>query len=378
MAKGLFTQGMCVLLREPMSTQEIQQLISGFEVVGVQEPVDDTLSTETLVLELDPKSTNGRILVTTCDSPWQDKMADADELPELFVAWSLGQLGPLTYPGCLERAIEHCHGWEDCDAIVGGHKAHLRILVSYVLGNEDDDGESFGSPDDDLPMFPQDYDPVGEMQQMMRVVSMLVGSSKSLAYFNPGGEVLQNADMLREKLNRAWSMETPPVDAWCNVRFFKSSDDWIVLDTVGNEQFDTPDVELICKADDFALDDLHNFLIKATHYLIDGGYEVVDGDTTDGPGGGVWRAMDCAESLSEPPRETIRWRPDDDSQPPAELVYRGEEFDIDELTLDETLGFDPEEYTDNQGTFDPPAGFTPDEFDDSDLDDDLDDQDIPF
>ena len=50
MAKGLFTQGMCVLMRKPVSIDEVQARLSAFELVGRHESPEDEESPETLVL----------------------------------------------------------------------------------------------------------------------------------------------------------------------------------------------------------------------------------------------------------------------------------------------------------------------------------------
>ena len=65
MAKGLFTQGMCVLLREPISTEELQQRLEGFTFLGRHENSDDDDAPETLVYEYLPKA-NGHLLCHPC------------------------------------------------------------------------------------------------------------------------------------------------------------------------------------------------------------------------------------------------------------------------------------------------------------------------
>ena len=41
MAKGLFTQGMCVLLRRAVEIAEIEQQLKRFDLVGRHESMDD-------------------------------------------------------------------------------------------------------------------------------------------------------------------------------------------------------------------------------------------------------------------------------------------------------------------------------------------------
>lgn len=363
MAKGLFTQGVCVLLREPMSLAEVRKRLLGFDFVGIHEAAEDPHSPETLVLKYEQDST-AHLLITPSNAPWPDNMGDPDESPELFVAWSLGQLGPLAFPGCLERAAEQCSDWDDAQALSQGHTAHVRVLVSYVLGVDEDED---AAEDEDMPLLPEDYDPVSELNHTMRAVSMLMESPQAICYFNPGGEVLRDQDGLRKGLNQAWSHDVPPLDIWANIRVFRAEEGWVVLDTVGNEQLDLPDIEVICEDDRYELTDLRHFLRSATLYMLSGEHEVEDEDTTDGPGGATWRALECTDSLSDPPRPTIRWMPEDGTTPPEHLLYRGEPgIDMDdELLLDGDLESGEER-------LEPPF-----EFDDSELDDDLDDPDNP-
>ncbi|GAA4463069.1 DUF4261 domain-containing protein [Novipirellula rosea] len=332
MAKGLFTQGMCVLLREPVSIAELEERLKCFELVGRHESIEDDDAPETLVMKY-REDVGGHLLVTPSRSTWPDDMGDPDESPERFVAWSLGQFGPLAFPGCLQRATEQTWGWEDGSSAVKEHTAHIRILISYVLGVEETGGEE----DEDIPLVPEDYDPVHEMQFITRAVTELLQLPQAICYFNPGGEVLRDETGLRQGLNYAWSHELPPLDMWTNVRIFKADDAWTLMDTVGNGQLDLPDLEAVYQADKFEPADIERFLRNASLYMLTSDEEVEDGDTADGPGDLTWQALECEEALSDPPRPTIRWIPQDGGEPPEEFLDRGQaedEFDEDELDED--------------------------------------------
>ena len=54
MAKGLFTQGMCVLLREPLRIEDIQECLQSLAFQGLQEPISEDDALETLVYEYPP------------------------------------------------------------------------------------------------------------------------------------------------------------------------------------------------------------------------------------------------------------------------------------------------------------------------------------
>jgi hypothetical protein len=331
MAKGLFTQGVCVLFRKPVSAAALQETLKDFHCVGQHESMDDDDAPQTLVYDYLPHE-NGHLLVTPASAPWPDDMGDPDESPERFVAWSLGQYAPLAFPGCLERASEQSWGWDDGEDIAKQHTAHVRLLISYVLGVEDPH-----EPEDEVPLLPEDYDPLQELHFLTRAVSALLEMPGAVCYFNPGGEVLRDDDGLRRGMNYAWSHELPPLDMWTNVRLFRATEIWSLMDTVGNGQLDLPDLEAVYTTDDFEPSDIEGFLRSASLYMLQGNDTVEDGDTAEGPGNINWMAMECVDALSDPPRPTIRWIPQNDSNPPAELMERGSlpESDMDEFDDDE-------------------------------------------
>ena len=330
MAKGLFTQGMCVLLQEPVSVDELQQRLSGFNLVGQHESIDDDDAPTTLVFEFRPE-VNGHLLVTPATCAWPDDMGDPDESPERFVAWSLGQFGPLAFPGCLERAGQQSWGWEEAGDLTAQHHAHVRLLISYVLGVDPPEE----TDDEDVPLVPDDYDAMEEMKFLTRAVTEVLELPGAICYFNPGGEVLRDENGLRRGLNYAWNHELPPLDMWTNVRLFRATPEWSLMDTVGNGQFDLPDMEAIFLADQFEPSEVEGFLRNAVLYLLRGEEEVEDGDTADGPGDIHWMAMTCDDALSDPPRPTLRWIPQNESEPPEELLVRGESEPFDEEQLEE-------------------------------------------
>ena len=274
-------------------------------------------------------------------------MGDPDESPERFIAWSLGQYGPLAFPGCLQRAGEQSWGWDEGAEAIKEHKAHVRLLISYVLG--DDEAEA---DEEDMPLVPDDYDAIDEMTFLMRAVSAVLEMPDAICYFNPGGEVLRDEGGLRRGLNYAWSHELPPLDIWTNVRLFKATDSWSLMDTVGNGQFDLPDLEAVYDANRYEPADVEKFLRSASLYMLNSEMDVDEGDTADGPSNTVWKAIECDEALSDPPRPTIRWIPDDGTQPPEELLERGyAEEEFDEESLGEDDEFD-EELLDEDDDFD--------------------------
>lgn len=345
MAKGLFTQGMCVLLREPITSDQLSECLKEFALVGRHESIDDDDAPETLVMSYRPE-VSGHLLITPSTGLWPDDMGDPDESPERFVAWSLGQFGPLAFPGCLKRASEQSWGWEEGTDAIGQHGAHIRFLISYVLGAEDDDD------DEEVPLIPDDYDPMDEMKFLTKAVTAVLELPQAICYFNPGGEVLRDESGLRQGLNYAWNHDLPPLDMWTNVRLFRATETWSLMDTVGNGQLDFPDLEAVYDSDRYEPSDVERFLRNASLYLLNKDEHIEEGDTADGPGEVTWTAMECEDALSDPPRSTIRWIPDDGSDPPDELLVRGEDIsDLDEMD-DIDFSNEEDELDDELGEFD--------------------------
>ncbi len=368
MAKGLFTQGICVLLEHAIDIKQIESVLSSFEIVGRHAASDDGDTTDTLVLKYRPEA-GGHALVTLAPEPWPDDMGDPEESAERFVAWSLGQYGPLAFPGCLARACDQSWGWKEGAELASRHQAHIRILISYVIDQDheieidpadsDDDQEEASddetielvmqdgklvmqdseSADDDVQLLPDEYDAVAELQFLMRVISPLMELPGVLCYFNPGGEVLRDANGLRQGLNEAWLKDIPPLDMWTNVRLYQAAENWSLMDTVGNGQFDLPDMEAVFVSDSFEPHVIEEYLRALSFYSLREDNDFEDGDTAEGPGEMVWRALECDEGLTDPPRPTIRWIPVSGSEPPSELLLTGidDESELDDDELDQLM-----------------------------------------
>ncbi len=347
MAKGLFTQGICVLLEQAVDPQQIESALSGFEIVGRHDSIGSADPTITLVLRFRPEVA-GHVLVSLSEQPWPDDMGDPEDSAELFVAWSLGQFGPLAFPGCLGRAAEQSWAWDAGREVPQRHVAHIRVLTSYVIGQGEgaDDTAEQTIDDEETRLLPEDYDSLAELQFLMKVIAPLMELPGVVCYFNPGGEVLRDASGLRQGLNHAWLHDFPPLDMWTNVRLYQATESWSLMDTVGNGQFDVPDMEAVFVAEAYKASEVEEFLRNASLFMLREGDDFEDGDTADGPGGVVWRALECDEALADPPRPTIRWVPDDDYDPPAELLETG--IDEDEEDEDEAVDYGMDVITDQE------------------------------
>ena len=342
MPKGFYSQGLCILLSEPVSLDQMERALakSGLKISGRQDGSDDELiDVPSLIMPYD-QGDDGQIMISLLDREWPDDMGDPEDQPEVFVAWSLGQYGPLAYPGCLERATEQSWAWEDSGQKVGEHRCFIRVLCSYVIGVESDDA----------PLLPDDYDAMAELEYLTKIVSSLLELPQALCYFNPGGEVLRDEDGLREGLNYAWNHHLPALDMWTNVRLFKATDEWSLMDTVGNGQFDLPDIEAAFLTEKYDLADIEKFLRNASLTMLKTGDVFEEGDMADGAGTAVWRALVCEDALTDPPRPTIRWFPNDDTEVPEELTDTGLTDQEVEAELEELTDFDDIDFDDSDDT----------------------------
>src|SRR5688500_7485330 len=98
MPGGIYTQTVCVLLREELSLEQLKQALAEY-AVRKQVPASDNwgFGGETLVLDYRPE-VNGYVAVDVVSKPWPDGMGDPKTEPLIFGAWTMSAFGPMTYP----------------------------------------------------------------------------------------------------------------------------------------------------------------------------------------------------------------------------------------------------------------------------------------
>lgn len=309
MAKGLFTQSACVLLSKPTSLDAITPLLSDFKIAKrIDEVTEPVLGGPSLIIAYRPE-VNGYANVDVRDITWPDHMGDTKSEPMLFAAWSMGHYGPYAFPGGFRRAKEQLWAWPEGKQIAEAHKAFINIKTSYIFG-----------ADKDARVAPADYDPLPEMQFVTRLALALLKHPDALAYFNPNGEILRSAAKVQESLDYHQQQQLPPFDVWVNVRLFNPNNGWMIMDTVGMEQLDLPDLEVCMPAKTYNLQEVSRFLRNSSFYLLTKGEVIKHHDTMDGPGGIRWQAHHELKELCPPPRRRIRWFPLDGSKPPADML----------------------------------------------------------
>jgi len=220
----------------------------------------------------------------------------------------MGHYGPYTFPNGLRRAREQLWAWPEGKEIVGRHEAFLHISTSYIFG-----------AGKDLKILPADYAALPEMHFVTRIVLALLKHPDALMYFNSNGEILADEKLLRNSLEFYAQHQQPPLDIWTNIRLFKLDNGWLMMDTVGMEQLDHPDLEACFPSSKYNPQDVSRFLRNCSLYLLNAGEVVKHKDTMNGPGDINWQAFHVEKGVSSPPRRLIRWFPMDGSEAPEGL-----------------------------------------------------------
>jgi hypothetical protein len=306
--KGLYSQGVAVLLGRCPSLDEVQAALRAFSVVKhIDRGSDWAFGGPGLVLAYRPE-VNGYISVDVVDRPWPDSMGNPQDGDGIFGAWATGSFGPFAYPRSLDRASQQAWHWSDAARAVARHEAFVRVRSSYVFGGQRD-----------APVLPADYKALPELIEVTKVARALLEVSGAVAYFNPNGECLRRPSDIDEFFARHGSGGPLPQELWANVRLINLSDHppWVLMDTVGMWQLDVPDHEACCDGEAYNLSAVANFLRNAAGYVLDNGEVIRDGDTMDGPGEIRWQGATFANGLLEPPRRVMRWFPMDGRRRPA-------------------------------------------------------------
>jgi hypothetical protein len=302
MARGFYTQGVCLLTNGQTTLGDIQSALRSdrIEIVRETPPSEDwCFGGPGVIVPLRP-DVNGYALVDVVDRPWPDSMGDPKSDASTFGAWSMGFFGPLTFPGGLARARQHAWAWESGRTATEGHKGFVRILTSYVLGTGDN-----------APVIPQDYDPLEELTFVNRLVLALFKVPGVICYFNPNGEVLKDHAGFHDVWNACGQQGESPLPLWVNIRFFNLNKGLGFMDTIGNGQLEVGDVEAVFPSAQYQPGDIGHYLRNVTHYLLDQRPELKSGEAIDGPGESdlSWTIEVLDEGTITPPRKVVRLYP---------------------------------------------------------------------
>lgn len=310
--KGIFTQGLVVLTRGSVSLEELGALLKTHPFVRTV-PANDTWAPGgSGGLVAYRTEVNGAVLVDIVERPWPDHMGDPKGEPTLFAAWTMGNFGPLTYPRALDRATQQSWSWADAKTEVPRHTGFIRLRLSYVFG---------AGPD--AKVMPADCNPRHELEFLTALAVELLQHPAALCYFNPNGEVVLPAARVTENLAYHREHKLPPLNLWANVRLFNVTDDWLMMDSVGNAQLDLPDMEVAFPKGAHKPGEIDYFIRNATLYLITNGAGVIkNGDTMNGPGDTRLQATTYEHGISDPPRRVLCWVPEGAKNVPKPISDR--------------------------------------------------------
>lgn len=299
--KGLFTQGFCVLTDRNIDMEVVKAALATYNPRYVEATPESNWQMGGEFLVLDGPITGLIATVDIVNRQWPDEMGSPQEDPMTFGAWTMGFFGPLTFPGNLERAVQHSPRREKNQTLKDKHRGFIRLKSCYKV-----DG-----PNDRL--IPENYKPLDEIRFLTDIAVSLINIPGCLCYFNPGGEMILDKQTLVEWLDVSDKHNLPPIEVWSNIRLFTIDSTWSVMDTIGNEQFDLPDFEAFFKTAQYDASKIDFYLRNITlHFLNPASKILKDGDGIDGPEGrkSNWRVLVSETATSTPPRDVARLVPE--------------------------------------------------------------------
>lgn len=304
--RGMYAQGVCVLLDRPVAVGSLGPHLAGFDVLkelpAADGPYGWALAGPSLLMPYRP-DVNGFVQVDVVAQPWPDGMgAPGDDTAPLLAAWSMGHFGPCTFPGALRSAMQHDRSSEAASR----HRAFLRIRLSYAFGAKAG------------PVQPDDADMLDELRFVSQIQAALLRAPNALCAFNPNGHLLLTRERLEAILERDLDGGGLSVDAWANVRTFRPDGlGWTLFDTVGMEQVGVVDHEAAVPSDHPSAAHARGLLYTMAAYDADLGGVLGPSDTATDLGGCNWRAHGDGDALVAPPRPVLRWAPEGLAVPPA-------------------------------------------------------------
>lgn len=308
--KGLFTQSAYILTDRAPELDELESVLSDLNPLGFNPEAGEggywAFGEAAVILPMGDFE-RGRVVVDVIPARWPDQMADAEENPQLFGAWTMGGLGPAVHPGCLERAGKQAWAWKQASAEVRRHEALVRVRTTYV-----GDGDELE--------LPEGYDATAELLLVTRVAARLMELDGALAYFNPNGESLRPAEDVKAALQWYEAEEMLPLDLWANVRLGRVAPDstWLLMETVGLGQIGLPDVEVPFDRAKYPPEHMDPFVRNIALYLAEEGDVIATGNVVEGPAETSWVAERRDVGATFPSRPVLRLLPEGE-EPPAIL-----------------------------------------------------------
>jgi hypothetical protein len=307
--KGFFTQCYVVLTRNRVDFNELVEQLQKHYPVVKRNPSNEQweFSGENVLIDYDSPN-NGYAAIDYVEHAWPDGMG-SNEQPILLGAWSTGHFGPFAYPNGLKRAHEQAWRLNENDKDNFHHSGFLRLKISYVFGAESE-----------ALVRPANYNSMKELEFLDGIMQVILGMVDDGIYFNPNGELLLTGKSFQDCIDFSKASGLPALDLYSNVRLYNIDDDFRLMDSVGNLQFDLPDMEVVIPKGKYDLGEIDRFIRNATFYLLTNGEVVKHGDTMEGPGDINWRGFLFEKGICDPPRRTIRWFPSNVNRFPASIL----------------------------------------------------------
>jgi hypothetical protein len=282
-----------VLFSDPIGLEDLQSLLRDCPISRrIPQGSHWALAGPTLIIDYLP-GVNGRVSLDIVPCPWPDAV---DPDPQVFTAWTMGCFGPFAYPENLSRALQHSAGFPEAAGMVERHRCFVRLRSSYLFG------AAAGTP-----ALPAAYDPAAELTFLTSLSLRLLEHPAALCYFNPNGEVLFPAHQMREIEAHYAGRKLPLLELWTQVRTFPIQEGWVLMDTVGMQQLDREDLEVVFDCNRFEPQEMSRFLRNVALFTSSRGPIVRPGHGLDGPAHTVFVAQPPQPSLLDPPRTTMRF-----------------------------------------------------------------------
>lgn len=278
-----------LLLENPLPVADLAACFPG---LNVEEETS-------LVGYLDDQET-ARLVVEVLPHPWPDK-TDWDGHPA-------AEFGLGTEPWGLQRSLEQCWVWDAAPSAVAGHRAVVRVRR-----------ETIGVKADDLDST---QEAARNVIQLIRAALNAANLPGVLAYFQPAGEVLLPIHHVAEMLEHATIAQIPPLDLWSNIRISWLTDDWSLVETIGNIQLDLPDVEIYFKHDQQETNDVAALARAVSLRMLSESSVPSIGQEFATHDGSKFSVVKPTENLLPPNRPIARLLSEDRGDLPKELAKR--------------------------------------------------------
>jgi hypothetical protein len=242
--------------------------------------------------------------------PWPDDVRDAESVPAIGSAWSVGAFGRGSTPGALARAADQPWSWTEGSAAAARHEAFVRLRIGHAAEE--------GAPETGA------EDPSYELMSLTELARPLLRMPGALAFFVPAGEALRSREQMDAALQRKIGAGPPPFELWTNLRAVMLAEEgglrWLGLDTIGMMQLGIPDQEAIFADGKEAPGAVEALLHNVCRHLLSG-KPVASGSTAEDGRGRRWRASG-ATGLVAPRRPVVRWLPEESDRPPDALLAK--------------------------------------------------------